>query len=93
MKLPPSFGGMSLTDLPIRWILAISKLWNGCGGKGVLGMYLSIGDARQWHMMSKEDKIKRALHDLQLLYPELNHKGAGLAVYTNYIQTIQILCI
>ena len=71
LKLPPSFGGMSLTDLPIRWILYPSY-GIGDGGKGVLGMYLLSGDARQWHMMSKEDKIKRALHDLQLLYPEVN---------------------
>ena len=71
LKLPPSFGGKSLTDLPVRWILYPSY-GIGEGGKGVLGMYTIGDDARQWRMMSKEDKIKRALHDLQLLYPELN---------------------
>ena len=29
-------------------------------------------DSMQWRLLSKEDKIKTALHDLQLLYPEVD---------------------
>ena len=68
---PPSFGGMSRTDLPIRFVVYPSY---GIGdtGKGVLVVYNWTGDASQWQLRSKEEKLKTALDNLQLLYPEVN---------------------
>ncbi len=68
---PPSFGGQSVTDLSVRWVLYPS---HGVGEKkeSVLSVYNHTSDGRQWQLLSKEDKIKTALHDLQLLYPEVD---------------------
>ena len=68
---PPSFGGMSRTDLLIRFVIYPSY-GIGDSGKGVLVVYNWNGDSMQWQLLSKEEKIKTALDNLQQLYPEVN---------------------
>ena len=68
---PPLFGGQSTTDLPIRWVI-YPDYGVGEKEKGVLHVYNWNSDSMQWRILSKEDKIKRALHDLQSLYPEVD---------------------
>ncbi len=71
LQLPASRGGQSMTDLPVRWVVYPS---NGIGdsGMGVLLIHNRQGDALQWMKMSKAEKIKITLSNLQLLYPEVN---------------------
>ena len=68
---PPSYGGQSTTDLPSRWII-YPDYGVGDSDKGVLHTYNWESDSQQWRLLSTEEKIKLALRDLQLLYPEVN---------------------
>ncbi len=71
LNLPPSYGGQSTTDLPSRWVI-YPDYGAGDSGKGVFHTYNWSSDAQQWRLLSKTEKIKQALQDLQLLYPEVN---------------------
>jgi monoamine oxidase len=73
LQLPPSLGGRSLTDHPIRRVVYPSH-GIGDGGKGVLCMYTVGDDTEQTTLLSKGGRIKLALQGLQLLYPEVNIK-------------------
>ena len=82
---PPSYGGQSTTDLPSRWII-YPDYGAGDQGKGVLHTYFWSGDAQQYRLLSKEEKVKVALRDLQLLYPEVDvyeEYAGGKSVPTN----------
>jgi len=71
LQLPPSIGGESITDLPIRWVVYPS-FGLGDKGKGVMFIYNWCYDANHWQLLSKQDKIKLALQNLQQLYPEVD---------------------
>ena len=71
LMLPPSFGGQSATDMPVRWVI-YPPFGIGDGGKGVLHIYNWAGDSTQWQLMSKEEKLETALNNLQQLYPEVD---------------------
>ena len=68
-ELRQSLGGMSITDLPSRWVVYPSY---GIGdkGKGVLLMFSLMTDSQHWLAKSKEEKVMMALQDLQKLYPK-----------------------
>ena len=68
--LRPSLGGISTTDLPSRWVVHPSY---GIGdkGMGVLVTYCWMTDTNHWLPKSREEKVKLALQDLQMLYPEV----------------------
>ncbi len=72
LDLPPSYGGRSLTDLPMRWVIYPDHDIGG-SGKGVLFIYNWGDDSKLWCLMSKTERIERALHDLQILYSEVNN--------------------
>ena len=71
LQLPPSYGGQSTTDLPSRWVMYPSY-GVGSTGKGVLQTYCWRTDSNCWCLLSKAEKVKLALRDLQLLYPEVD---------------------
>ena len=68
--LRPSLGGISITDLPSRWVVHPSY---GIGdkGMGVLVTYCCMTDTNHWLPKSKREKVKLALQDLDALYPEV----------------------
>ena len=71
LQLPPSQGGASLTDLPIREVMYPS---HGIGdpGKGVLCFYQKGHDAEMIILLTKMERVKLALQNLQAIYPEVN---------------------
>ncbi len=71
LNTPPSIGGQSTTDLPIRWVV-YPDYGVGEGGKGVLHVYNWAGDSMQWRLLPKKEKIRTALYNLQVLYPEVD---------------------
>lgn len=71
LKPPPSYGGQSTTDLPSRWVI-YPDYGVGDSGKGVLHIYNWATDSQQWRLLSKAEKVKLALRDLKLLYPEVD---------------------
>ena len=71
LTLPPSLGGMTKTDLPIRMVIHPSY-GIGDSDKGVLTTYNWTGDSTQWQLMSKGEKLETALNNLQQLYPEVD---------------------
>ena len=71
LQLPLSYGGQSITDLPSRWVV-YPDYGVGDSGKGVLHTYCRENDSNSWCLLSKAEKLKLALRDLQLLYPEVD---------------------
>ena len=71
LQLPPSLGGKSVTDLPIREVLYPSH-GIGDSGKGVLCFYQKDHDYERFTFVSKWERVKLALNNLQQLYPEVN---------------------
>jgi monoamine oxidase len=71
LQLPPSLGGRSLTDHPIRRVVYPSH-GIGDSGKGVLCVYTVDDDTEQITLLSRVERIKLALRGLQILYPEVN---------------------
>ena len=71
LQLPASHGGQSITDLPIRRALYPTH-GVGDSGKGVLCIYNVLNDARHISLLTKVERIKLALQNLQVLYPEVN---------------------
>lgn len=71
LQLPPSLGGSSATDLPIREVIYPSH-GIGDNGKGVLCIYTKGHDAEMFNLCSKVEKFKLVLSNLQLLYPEVD---------------------
>ena len=71
LQLPPSYGGQSTTDLPSRWVV-YPGYGVGDSGNGVLHIYCRGDDSNHWSLLSKAEKVKLALRDLQLLYPEVD---------------------
>ena len=71
LQLPPSLGGVSITDLPIRYVLYPSH-GIGDAGKGVLCCQQRYHDSRVFTLLSKGESVKLALQNLQQLYPEAN---------------------
>ena len=69
--LRPSLGGQSVTDLSGRWVVYPSYGLSD-PGKGVLLLYSWMTDSNHWLPVSKEEKIRMALENLQTLYPEVN---------------------
>ena len=69
--LRPSKGGQSITDLPCRWVVYPSY---GIGdkNKGVLLMYSWMADSNNWLSKPIFEKVKMALNNLQVLYPEVD---------------------
>ena len=62
------YGGQSTTDLPSRWVVYPDY---GVGDSGK-GAYCWKNDSDHWCLLSKAEKVKLALRDLQLLYPEVD---------------------
>ena len=73
LHLPPSLGGRSMTDHPIRRVVYPSH-GLGDGGKGVLCVYTVDDDTEQITLLSQVERIKLALRGLQILYPEVSIK-------------------
>lgn len=72
LEHPPSQGGMSMTDLPSRWVI-YPEHGIGDSGKGVLHTYNRfVDDAKMWNFSTKAERISLVLGDLQQLYPEVN---------------------
>ena len=71
LQLPPSLGGRSVTDLPIREVLYPSH-GIGNSGKGILCVYQKDHDYERFTFVSKWERVKLALHNLQQLYPDVN---------------------
>ena len=71
LQQPPSLGGRSVTDHPIRRVLYPSH-GIGDGGKGVLCFYTVDDDTEQFTLLSKPERVKLVLQGLQILYPEVN---------------------
>ena len=71
LQLPASHGGRSITDLPIRRALYPTH-GIGDSGKGVLCIYNVDNDTRHFSLLTKVERIKLALQNLQVLYPEVD---------------------
>ena len=71
LQSPASRGGRSFTDLPIRRALYPTH-GIGDNSKGVICIYNVDNDAKQFSLLSKEERIKLALQNLQDMYPELD---------------------
>ena len=65
----PSFGGQSVTDLRIRWIVYPSNDLGG-DGSGVLLLYSWMTDASRWQSMPRQQRVDIALHDLQSFFAD-----------------------
>jgi monoamine oxidase len=68
---PPSLGGQSTTDLPIRWIVYPS---NGIGseGPGVLLLYSWNTDASVWSSIPFSERLKSSLCHLSKVFPSVD---------------------
>lgn len=68
---PPSLGGQSTTDLPIRWIVYPS---NGIGseGPGVLLLYSWNTDASVWSSIPFSERLKSSLKHLSKVFPSID---------------------
>ena len=66
----PSFGGMSVTDLPIRRIF-YPPYGMGRSDKGILMAFVYKDDAMPLLALSDSEKVRIILRDLQKLYPEV----------------------
>ncbi|KAL9045331.1 MAG: hypothetical protein Q9214_001607 [Letrouitia sp. 1 TL-2023] len=75
----PSFGGQSVTDLGVRWIVYPSNDL-GSDGSGVLLSYSWMTDASRWQSRPREERIKLALHDLQTFFSD-----TGVDVHAQFI--------
>ncbi|KAL0567483.1 hypothetical protein V5O48_014508 [Marasmius crinis-equi] len=64
---PPSLGGQSTTDLPIRWVVFPS---NGIGSDdtGVLLVYAWMTDATTWLPLTPIERRQLAINNLEQLY-------------------------
>ena len=71
LQLPASKGGRSFTDLPIRRALYPTR-GIGDNSKGVICIYNVLDDTKQFALLSKAERIKLALQNLQEMYPELD---------------------
>ncbi|KAL5356408.1 flavin-containing amine oxidoreductase-domain containing protein [Aspergillus floccosus] len=67
----PCFGGQSITDLRVRWLIYPSNDL-GSNGSGVLLVYSWMTDAALWSAMPFEDRVQLALHDLGTFFAEDN---------------------
>jgi monoamine oxidase len=63
----PSFGGQSISDLPMRWCVYPSY-GLGTEGPGALLLYSWMTDAYDWLPKSQEDRVRIGLQNLQKLY-------------------------
>ena len=81
----PSFGGQSITDLRFRWIVYPSNDL-GASGSGVLLLYCWMTDASRWQTMSREERTKLALHDLQEFFSD-----TGVDVYEQFIKADDVM--
>ena len=75
----PSFGGQSVTDLRIRWVVYPSNDL-GSDGSGVLLLYSWMTDASRWQSMPRDERIALALHDLQTFFAD-----SGIDVHEQFI--------
>jgi monoamine oxidase len=68
---PPSLGGQSTTDMPIRWIVYPS---NGIGseGPGVLLLYSWNTDASVWSSIPFNERLKSSLWHLSKVFPSVD---------------------
>ncbi|KAL8788392.1 MAG: hypothetical protein Q9195_007310 [Heterodermia aff. obscurata] len=80
----PSFGGQSVTDLRIRWVVYPSNDL-GSDGSGVLLLYSWMTDASRWQSMPREERIELALHDLQVFFSD-----SGVDVYDQYVAAYDV---
>ncbi|CAF9918063.1 MAG: hypothetical protein HETSPECPRED_003650 [Heterodermia speciosa] len=65
----PSFGGQSMTDLRIRWIVYPSNDLGG-DGSGVLLLYSWMTDASRWQSIPRKQRVELALDDLQTFFAD-----------------------
>ncbi|KAI0075063.1 hypothetical protein K474DRAFT_1647054 [Panus rudis PR-1116 ss-1] len=72
--LPPSRGGQSTTDLPIRWIVYPSY-GIGDSGPGVLLLYAWMTDAEAWLPLGPDERRNLAVHCLSRVYPSVDIVG------------------
>lgn len=80
----PSFGSQSMTDLRFRWIVYLSNEL-GATGSGVLLLYSWMTDTSRWQTLSRDERIKLALPDLQRFFADTN-----VDVYDEYIEAFDI---
>lgn len=80
----PCFGGQSMTDLRFRWIVYPSNDL-GATGSGVLLLYSWMTDASRWQTLSRDERIKLALHDLQRFFADTK-----VSVYKEYVEAFDI---
>lgn len=59
----PRFGGQSITDLRVRWVIYPSNDL-GSSGSGVLLIYSWMMDAARWSAMHFDERVQLALHEL-----------------------------
>ncbi|RPB06405.1 hypothetical protein P167DRAFT_580587 [Morchella conica CCBAS932] len=65
----PSFGGQSITDLPIRWIVYPSYGIE-TDGPGVLLLFSWMTDASLWSSVTFSDRVRCALQHLAEVYKD-----------------------
>ncbi|KNG86321.1 putative flavin-containing amine oxidase [Aspergillus nomiae NRRL 13137] len=82
----PCFGGQSMTDLRVRWVIYPSNDL-GANRSGVLLLYSWMADAARWSAMPFEDRVQLALHDLRTLFAG---EDEALDVYEEFIEAFDI---
>ncbi|KAI1323894.1 hypothetical protein F5Y16DRAFT_424545 [Xylariaceae sp. FL0255] len=82
----PCFGGQSTTDLRFRWIVFPSNDL-GKNTSGVLLLYSWMSDALKWGALSRAERIKICLHDLNKFYSD----EPGVDVYSQFLEAFDVL--
>lgn len=77
-------GGQSQTDLRVRWIVYPSNDI-GSPGSGCLIMYSGMTDAMRWSWLSREQRVRNALEDLNAFFIH-----QGINVYEQYIESFDV---
>lgn len=80
----PCYGGQTQTDLPIRWIVYPSNDM-GSSKSGCLILYSGMTDALRWSWMTREERIKLALEDLDNFF-----RHEGINVYDQFLDALDV---
>ncbi len=83
----PCFGGQSMTDLRVRWVIYPSNDL-GSNGSAVLLIYSWMTDAARWSAMKFEDRVQLALHDLSTFFAG---EDGTLDVTEEFIEAFDII--
>lgn len=80
----PTAGGQSQTDLHVRWIVYPSNDIDS-PGSGCLIMYSGMTDAMRWSWLSREQRVRNALEDLNVFFSR-----QGVNIYEQYIESFDV---